>query len=132
MAAKKKTAKRKADICTVPDHARLPDALQALGLLSTLAERVVVDPDNLLGMAQRIVASVEASRSSWLKTAVDLELRAELAEDALRALLESGLKARPSVPLVIAQAPQINGLPHPTFGDPGDGPTGRYSREART
>ena len=36
MAAKKKTAKRKYDICTVPDHARLPDELQALGLLSTL------------------------------------------------------------------------------------------------
>lgn len=74
----------------------------------------------------------EASRDAWVKKAVDLEQRAELAEDALRALLESGLKARPSVPLVIAQAPQINGLPHPTFGEPGDGPTGRYSREART
>lgn len=43
---------------------RLSDALQAVGLLSTLAGDVVMDPDNLVGMAQEIVASVEKSRAT--------------------------------------------------------------------
>lgn len=76
---------------------------------------------------KKALAESEASRKAWCEKTVALEQRCELAEDALRQLLDAMQKVRPSQPVVVAEAPQL--VAGPTLGEPGDGDVRRYSRE---
>ena len=128
MPAKKKAAKKR----------RSGAACVMCEQLAADLQRVLAERDE----ARKDLAEARRGREAWCRKALELELRAEHAEEQLKLLLARITSQRPSQaacppgPHVCgrpecARHPSTARQPAPTFGLPGDAPTTRFSREFR-